>query len=198
MPQVHPAKIRADVTALVASSMLLREGAAKFRARGASPLACVDVQPTGHGGMAASAAAGFPERMTPMAEDDKSATGAVAHLVQEFTGQLRAITETLEDLAGFSGGHPLAPGALPLPGSFSAAQMTAVADSIATQRRSDAASRRCKPSCPPSTSSLPSWSNSSVRSRNGAGRGRILNSGCCTWAAGRRPGSRPPLRVPRI
>jgi hypothetical protein len=89
--------------------------------------------------MAASVAAGVQERMMPMAEDDKSATDAVARLVREFTGQLHAITETLEDLTGFSGGHPLASGTLPLPGSFSAAEMTAIADSIAAQRRSIAA-----------------------------------------------------------
>jgi len=59
--------------------------------------------------------------------------------VHEFTGQLRAITKKLEDLAGFGGGPPLAPSALPLPGSFSAAQMTAIADSIGAQRRSIAA-----------------------------------------------------------
>jgi hypothetical protein len=74
-----------------------------------------------------------------MAEDDKSAADAGARLVHEFTGQLRAITKKLEDLAGFSGGHPLAPSALPLPGGFSAAQMTAIADSIAAQRSSIAA-----------------------------------------------------------
>jgi len=71
-----------------------------------------------------------------MAEDDKSAADAGARLVHEFTGQLRAITKKLEDMAGFSGGHPLAPSALPLPGGFSAAQMTTIADSIAAQRRS--------------------------------------------------------------
>jgi hypothetical protein len=65
--------------------------------------------------------------------------GPVARLVHEFTGQLRAITGTLEDLAGFGGRHPPVPGALPLPGSFSGAEMTAIADSIAAQRRSIAA-----------------------------------------------------------
>jgi hypothetical protein len=60
-------------------------------------------------------------------------------LVQDFIGQLRAITERLEDLAGSSGGLPSAPGGLPLPGGLSAAQMTSITDSIAAQRRSIAA-----------------------------------------------------------
>jgi hypothetical protein len=63
----------------------------------------------------------------------------VPRLVQEFTAQLAAITARLEDLAGLGGGKPLAPGALPLPGGLSAAQMTSIADSIAAQRRSIAA-----------------------------------------------------------
>jgi uncharacterized coiled-coil protein SlyX len=89
--------------------------------------------------MVAAAAAGFPERMTPMAEDEKSRSGVVPPLVQEFTGQLRAITERLQDLAGSSGGHPPARAALLVPGGLSAAQMTSIADSIAAQRRSIAA-----------------------------------------------------------
>jgi hypothetical protein len=87
----------------------------------------------------AAAAAGFPERITPMAEDEKPASGVVPRLVQEFTAQLAAITGRLEDLAGLGGGKPLAPGALPLPGGLSAAQMTSIAGSIAAQRRSIAA-----------------------------------------------------------
>jgi hypothetical protein len=87
----------------------------------------------------AAAAAGFPERITPMAEDERPASGVVPRLVQEFTAQLGAITGRLEDLAGLGGGKPLAPGALPLPGGLSAAQMTSIADSIAAQRRSIAA-----------------------------------------------------------
>jgi hypothetical protein len=93
----------------------------------------------GHDGMVAAAAASFPERITPMAEDEKSTSGVVPRLVQDFTSQLRAITERLEDLAGSSGGLPLAPGALPLPGGLSAAQMTLITDTIAAQRRSIAA-----------------------------------------------------------
>ena len=36
---------------------------------------------------------GFPERMTPVAEDDKSTSGVVPRLVQEFTAQLGATTK---------------------------------------------------------------------------------------------------------
>ena len=74
-----------------------------------------------------------------MAEDERPASGVVPRLVQEFTAQLGAITGRLEDLAGLGGGKPPAPGALPLPGGLSAAQMTSIADSIAAQRRSVAA-----------------------------------------------------------
>jgi len=71
-----------------------------------------------------------------MAEDEKTASGAVPRLVQEFTAQLGAITGRLEELAGLGGGNPLTPGTLPLPGGLSAAQMTSIAGSIAAQRRS--------------------------------------------------------------
>ena len=74
-----------------------------------------------------------------MAEDEKSTSGVVPRLVQDFTSQLRAITDRLEDLARSSSGLPLAPGALPLPGGLSAAQMTLITNSIAAQRRSIAA-----------------------------------------------------------
>ena len=74
-----------------------------------------------------------------MAEDETSTSGMVPRLVQEFIDQFRATTERLEILAGFSGGLPPAPGALPLPGGLSAAQFGSIADSIAGQRRSIAA-----------------------------------------------------------
>ena len=74
-----------------------------------------------------------------MTEDDKSTSGMVPRLVQEFTGQLREITERLQGLSRPSGSLPQAPGALPLPGALSAAQMTSIADSIAVQRSSIAA-----------------------------------------------------------
>jgi hypothetical protein len=93
----------------------------------------------GNDGVVAAAAAGLPERITPMAEDDKTASGVVPRLVQEFTAQLGAITGRLEELAGLGGGNPLTPGTLPLPGGLSAAQMSSITDSIAAQRRSIAA-----------------------------------------------------------
>jgi len=91
---------------------------------------------SGNDHMQAAAAAGLPERITPMTEDDKSTSGTVPHLVQEFMGQLREITERLEGRSRPSGGFPLGPGALPLPGGLSAAQMNSIAESIAAQRRS--------------------------------------------------------------
>jgi hypothetical protein len=89
--------------------------------------------------MMTAAAAGFKERSVPMPEDEKSTSGLVPGLVQEFIGQLRATTERLQNLAGLSGGLSPAPGTLPLPGGLSAAQLTSIADSIAAQRRSIAA-----------------------------------------------------------
>jgi hypothetical protein len=83
-----------------------------------------------------AAVAGSPERITSMADDEQSTSGVVPGLVQEFIGQLRATIERLEDLGRFGGRLPSAPGALALPGAFSAAQMTSIADSIAAQRRS--------------------------------------------------------------
>jgi hypothetical protein len=71
-----------------------------------------------------------------MTEDDKSTSGTVPRLVQEFMGQLREITERLEDRSRPGGGFPSAPGTIPLPGALSAAQMNSIADSIAAQRRS--------------------------------------------------------------
>ena len=90
----------------------------------------------GNDRMQAAAAAGWPERITPMTEDERSTYGMVPRLVQEYIGQLRGITERLEGLSRSGGGLPLAAGALPLPGGLSAAQMTSIADSIAAQRRS--------------------------------------------------------------
>ena len=71
-----------------------------------------------------------------MTDDEHGIYGALPRLVQEFTGQLREATERLQTLAGLGGHFPLAAGALPLPGALSAAQMNAIADSIAAQRRS--------------------------------------------------------------
>jgi hypothetical protein len=77
-------------------------------------------------------AAGSPERIKPMADDEQSTSG----LVEAFIAQLRGIAEGLEGLAGLGEHLPLAPGAVPLPGALSAAQLTSIADSIAAQRRS--------------------------------------------------------------
>ena len=71
-----------------------------------------------------------------MADDEQSTSGVVPGSVQEFIGQLRAITERMGDLGRFGGRLPSVPGALAPPGAFSAAQMTSIADSIAAQRRS--------------------------------------------------------------
>jgi hypothetical protein len=74
-----------------------------------------------------------------MADEEQNTSGAIPGLVQDFLGQLRATTERLEDLGRFGFRPPSAPGmpSLPvLPAAFSAEQMTAVADSIAAQRRS--------------------------------------------------------------
>jgi hypothetical protein len=74
-----------------------------------------------------------------MADDEQSTSSVVPRLVQEFIGQLRATTERLEDLGRLGGRLPSALGPPALPGAFSAAQLTAIADSIADQRHSIAA-----------------------------------------------------------
>jgi hypothetical protein len=71
-----------------------------------------------------------------MAEDEQSVPGMVPGLVQDFIAQLRAVTVGLQDLAGSGERRPLAPGAFPLPGALSAAQLTSIASSVAAQRRS--------------------------------------------------------------
>lgn len=71
-----------------------------------------------------------------MDEDESSTSGLVPGLVRGFIAQLRGITDELEGLARF-GEHRLpVHGGIPLPGALSAAQLTAIADSIAAQRRS--------------------------------------------------------------
>jgi hypothetical protein len=77
----------------------------------------------------------LPEGTKPMA-DEQSTSGMVPGLVEAFIAQLRGVTQGLEDLAGFGEHLPQAPGALPLPGALSAAQLRAIADSVAAQRRS--------------------------------------------------------------
>jgi hypothetical protein len=71
-----------------------------------------------------------------MPEEEKSTSGVFPGLFQEFIGQFQATAERLQDL-GRSGGHPPQLPTLPaLPGAFSAAQMAAITDSLAAQRRS--------------------------------------------------------------
>ena len=71
-----------------------------------------------------------------MADDKQSTSGVVPGLVQEFIDQFRAATQRLEDLGRSGGRLAPAPGALALPGGFSAEQMTLITDTIAAQRRS--------------------------------------------------------------
>jgi hypothetical protein len=71
-----------------------------------------------------------------MADDEQSTSGMVPGLVQAFIAQLRGITEGLEGMARARERLSPAPGALPLPGTLSAAQLTSIADAIAAQRRS--------------------------------------------------------------
>jgi hypothetical protein len=71
-----------------------------------------------------------------MADEEQSTFGVIPGLVQEYISQFWAATERLQDLGRSGGGPPPAPGAVPLPGAFSVAQMTSIADSIAAQRYS--------------------------------------------------------------
>ena len=72
-----------------------------------------------------------------MADEEQSTPGVASGLVQGLVAQLRAVTEGLEDLAGFGGARrSLAPGTFPLPGALSATQLTAISGSLAAQRRS--------------------------------------------------------------
>jgi hypothetical protein len=74
-----------------------------------------------------------------MPEEEKSPFGMIPSFVQEYIGQLRATTERLQDLGRVGGGAASGLGmpTLPtLPGAFSAAQMAAITDSLAAQRRS--------------------------------------------------------------
>jgi hypothetical protein len=77
--------------------------------------------------------------MTSMADEEQSTFGVIPGLVQEYISQFWAATEKLQDLGRSGGSPPPTPSAMPLPGAFSAAQMTAIADSIAEQRQSIAA-----------------------------------------------------------
>ena len=55
-----------------------------------------------------------------MADAEHTTPGLVPGLVQEFIGQLRAVTEKLEGLTGLSGHLPATPSVPPLPGALSA------------------------------------------------------------------------------
>jgi hypothetical protein len=68
-----------------------------------------------------------------MADGEQGASGMVPGWAEAFIAQLRAITGGLEGLAG-SGAR--LPGAFPLPGALSAAQLRSIAESVAAQRRS--------------------------------------------------------------
>jgi len=71
-----------------------------------------------------------------MADDEQRTSGVVPGLAQDFIAQLRAVTEGLEDLAGFGERRLRAPGEFPLPGALSAAQLASIASSVGAQRRS--------------------------------------------------------------
>ena len=68
-----------------------------------------------------------------MADDEQGTSGSFPAWVQEFIGQLRAAAEKA---GGSIPARQASPGALPLPGGLSAAQMASITDSIAAQRRS--------------------------------------------------------------
>jgi hypothetical protein len=68
-----------------------------------------------------------------MTEDEERTPGAVPGLAQEAMALLRGVAE---GLTRFTQHLPSAPGALPLPGTISAAQLKSISDAIAAQRRS--------------------------------------------------------------
>jgi hypothetical protein len=74
-----------------------------------------------------------------MADDEQSTSGGFPGLFGEFMSQFQATAERLQDL-GRAGGHlPQVPAFPALPGAFSAAQLAAISDGLADQRRSIAA-----------------------------------------------------------
>jgi hypothetical protein len=68
-----------------------------------------------------------------MADDEQSTSGSVSALFQDFIGQLRAAADKA---GGSQPTWPPFPGMPALPAALSAAQLTAITDSIAAQRRS--------------------------------------------------------------
>ena len=71
-----------------------------------------------------------------MADEEPGTSGMVPGWAEAFIAQLRAITSGLEGLAGSGARLPPVPGAFPLPGALSAAQLRSIAESVAAQRRS--------------------------------------------------------------
>ena len=71
-----------------------------------------------------------------MAGDEQGTPGMVPGLVEGFMAQLRVMTAGLEALAGSGTRLSPAAAAFPLPGALSAAQLSAIAASVAAQRRS--------------------------------------------------------------
>jgi hypothetical protein len=71
-----------------------------------------------------------------MVGDEPGTPGMVPGLAEAFMAQLRVITAGLEALAGSGARLPPAPGAFPLPGALSSAQLSAITASVAAQRRS--------------------------------------------------------------
>ncbi|MFI5259391.1 MAG: hypothetical protein ACHQ01_07275 [Candidatus Limnocylindrales bacterium] len=71
-----------------------------------------------------------------MADEEQDTSGVIPGLAEAFIAQLRAITGGLESLAGSGAPLPPVPGAFPLPGALSGAQLRSVAETVAAQRRS--------------------------------------------------------------
>lgn len=142
---------------------------------------------------------GFPEEVVLMADDEQSASGVVPALIQAFIGQLRAVAEGMEGLAGYGQRLAPAPGVLPLPGALSAAQLASIADSIAAQRRSIEALKAQLSSFDEQLAALEQilgpltqWSNMWAELEK-----RLLNTGQGPESQGRASGSSPDSSLPR-
>ena len=134
-----------------------------------------------------------------MTDDESSASGVVPALVEAFAGQLRAVTEGLQDLAGLGQRVPLAAGVLPLPGALSAAQLTSIADGIAAQRRSIEALKAQLSSFDEQLAALEQilgplaqWSTTWAELEK-----RLLNTASGPQGQGRASGSSPDSSLPR-
>src|ERR1035438_7342320 len=97
-----------------------------------------------------------------MADDQKSTSGEVPDLMQEFIAQLRGAAERLEGLTGLDGSLPSV-SALPslppwlAPGASSATQLETVTTSVAAYVRSKA---RCRPGWRPAPLRRRNWRRS--------------------------------------